>query len=66
MKKVLTALAVFCSLAFAQSALAANTASISVSHDPMVLAGSKSTTLHISIPQATDPIAAINIYTPSG
>ena len=66
MKKALTALAVFCTLAFAQSALAANTASIAVSHDPMVLAGSKSTTLHITIPQATDPIAAINIYTPSG
>src|SRR4051794_24996540 len=53
-------------LAFSQSAYAANTASISVSHDPFVLAGSKSTTLHISIPQATDPIAAINIYVPAG
>ena len=66
MKKALTAVAVFCTLAFAQSAFAANTGSIAVSHDPMVLAGSKATTIHVTIPQATDPIAAINIYTPSG
>jgi hypothetical protein len=66
MKKALTAIAVFCTLAFAQSALAANTGSISVSHDPMVLAGSKSTTIHVAIPQSTDPIASIRIYTPTG
>jgi hypothetical protein len=32
----------------------------------MVLAGSDSTTIHVSIPQATDAIAAINIFVPSG
>jgi hypothetical protein len=53
-------------LAFAGGAFAANTATIAVSHTPMVIGGSQSTTLHISIPQATDPIAAINIYLPSG
>ena len=66
MKKLLVAAAAFSALVFAQGALAANTASISVSHSPMVLAGSKSTTIHISIPQATDPMAAINIFVPSG
>ena len=66
MKRVIAALSVFAALAFAQGAFAANTGTISVSHDPMVLAGSKSTTLHITLPQADDPIAAINIYTPSG
>jgi hypothetical protein len=66
MKRTLTALAVFCTLAFAQSAFAANTGSISVTHDPLVLAGSKTTTIHVAVPQTTDPIAAVNIYTPSG
>jgi hypothetical protein len=53
-------------LAFAGSALAANTATVAVSHTPMVLNGSSSTTIHVSIPKTTDPIAAINIYVPAG
>ena len=53
-------------LLLAPSAFGANTASISVTHDPFVLAGSSSTTIHVTIPQATDPIAAINIYVPAG
>jgi hypothetical protein len=53
-------------LAFANAAFAANTASISVWHTPMVLAGSQSTTIHVSIPQTTAAVAAINIYVPSG
>jgi hypothetical protein len=53
-------------LAFAGSALAANTATVAVWHTPMVLNGSSSTTIHVSIPKATDPIAAINIYLPAG
>jgi hypothetical protein len=53
-------------LAFASAAFAANTASISVWHTPMVLAGSSSTTIHVSVPQATDGIAAVNIFVPSG
>jgi hypothetical protein len=66
MKKAIAAAAAVAALAFAQGAFAANTGSISVSHSPMVLAGSQSTTLHIVLPQSDDPIAAINIYTPSG
>jgi hypothetical protein len=65
MKYPLAAVAAILSLAFAQSALAANTATISVTHDSMILNGSKSTTIHIAIPQATDPIAAINIFVPA-
>jgi hypothetical protein len=53
-------------LVFANAAFAANTASVSVWHTPMVLAGSDSTTIHVSIPQTTDGIAQINIYVPSG
>jgi hypothetical protein len=53
-------------LTFAGGALAANTGKIAIWHTPMVLGGSQSTTLHISIPQATDPIAAISIYMPTG
>jgi hypothetical protein len=53
-------------LAFAGGAFAANTGSIAVWHTPMVLGGSTSTTIHITVPQATDPIAAINIYLPTG
>jgi hypothetical protein len=66
MKRVIAALSVFAALAFAQGAFAANTGTIAVSHDPMVPAGSRSTTLHITLPQADEPIAAINIYAPSG
>jgi hypothetical protein len=53
-------------LAFAGSALAANTATVAVWHTPMVLNGSSSTTIHVSIPKATDPIAAINFFLPAG
>ena len=66
MKKAIAAVAAVAALAFAQGAFAANTGSISVAHSPMVLAGSQSTTLHIVLPQSDDPIAAINIFTPSG
>jgi hypothetical protein len=66
MKKAIAAVAAVAALAFAQGAFAANTGSIAVAHSPMVLAGSQSTTLHIVLPQSDDPIAAINIYTPSG
>jgi hypothetical protein len=53
-------------LAFAGAAFAANTGSITVWHSPMVLAGSQSTTFHITVPQSTDPIAATTIYVPHG
>jgi hypothetical protein len=53
-------------LALAAGAFAANTGTVAVWHTPMVLGGSSSTTIHIALPQATDPIAAINIYLPTG
>ena len=66
MRTVAVAIGAFATLAFANAAFAANTASIAVSHTPMVLNGSSSTTIHVSIPQATDAMAAINIYVPNG
>jgi hypothetical protein len=66
LRTVLVAAVAIATLVFANAALAANTATISVWHTPMVLAGSDSTTIHVSIPQATDAIAAVNIYVPSG
>ena len=66
MRRVLLALAVSAGLFGANAALAANTGSITVSHTPMVLAGSQSTTIRVVVPQATDPIAATKIYVPTG
>jgi hypothetical protein len=66
LRTVLVAAVAVATLAFANAAFAANTASISVWHTPMVLAGSDSTTIHVSIPQTTDGIAAVNIFVPSG
>ena len=66
LRAAMVAAAALATLAFANAALAANTASLAVSHDPMVLAGSKTTKLHFSIPQSTDPIAAVNIYSGTG
>jgi hypothetical protein len=66
LRTVLVGAAALATLVFANAAFAANTASISVWHTPMVLAGSQSTTIHVSIPQATDGIAAVNIFVPSG
>jgi hypothetical protein len=65
-RAALVAAAVGAMLAFAGGAFAANTATVAVWHTPMVLGGSSSTTIHINLPQATDPIAAINIYVPTG
>jgi hypothetical protein len=47
-------------LVFAATALAANTATVSVT------GAGTATTLHISVPQATDGIARIAIYVPAG
>lgn len=58
--------AMLAGLACAGGVFAANTATIAVWHTPMVLSGSKSTTLDIGMPQSTDPIAAVNIYVPAG
>ena len=62
-RTALAAAAIGAMLAFAGGALAANTGTIAVWHTPMVLGGSSSTTIHISVPQTTDPIAAANINT---
>ena len=66
LRTVLVAAVAVATLVFATAAFAANTATISVWHTPMVLAGSDSTTIHVSIPQTTDGIAAVNIFVPSG
>jgi hypothetical protein len=66
LRTVLMSAAAIATLAFANAALAANSATISVSHTPMVLAGSQSTTIHVAVPQATDAVAAINIFVPNG
>ncbi len=59
-RAALVAAAVAATLAFAGSALAGNSALVSVS-----TAGT-ATTLHFSVPQTTDPIAAITIFVPTG
>ena len=66
LRTMLVAAVAVATLVFANAAFAANTATISVWHTPMVLAGSDSTTIHVSIPQSTDGIAAVNIYVPAG
>jgi hypothetical protein len=67
MKRGLTlAAATLAALVLAGVALAANTASISVTHTPMASSSSQATTIHVKIPQATDPIARIAIYVPNG
>jgi hypothetical protein len=66
MKSLMVAAAALATLVFANAALAANTATVAVWHTPMVANGSTSTTIHVNVPQATDPIAAINIFAPSG
>jgi hypothetical protein len=54
-------------LVAAGSALAApNTATVAVSHTPMAPGSSQATTIDITVPAATDPIAAITIYVPTG
>lgn len=60
MRMALVAAAAAGALAAAGSALAANTATIAVSQV------GAATTLHINVPQTTDPIAAITIFVPSG
>lgn len=57
---LMLAAAVGAGLAFTAVAAAANTATVAVSHS------GTSTTIHIGIPQSTDPIARIAIYVPAG
>ena len=66
MKKLLAAGAVIAGLVFAPGAFALNTGTFTVTHSPFVLAGSKSTTLHLTFPQSDDAIAQINIFSGTG
>jgi len=59
-RTALVAVAIVASFAVASTALAANVATIAVS------SSGTATTIHINVPQATDPIAAITIYVPTG
>ncbi len=53
-------------LALAGGAFAANTGTMAVWHTPMVLGGSSSTTIHVSLPRASDPVARLAMYAPTG
>ena len=67
--RIRTALVSVCALAtlaFASAALGANTGSVSVWHTPQTLANSASTTIHVNVPETTNPIAAVNIYSGTG
>ena len=59
-RTALVAAAIAASLVVAGSALAANVATIAVS------TSGTATTIHINVPQTTDPIAAISIFVPAG
>jgi hypothetical protein len=65
-RAVLMAAAAIAMLAFANGAFAANTGSLSVYHTPMSLASTGATTIQVSVPQSSDPIAAVNIYSGTG
>jgi hypothetical protein len=66
LRAALLGTAVVATLALAGSALAANTGTVAVWHTPMALGSVQSTTVHFNVPQTTDPVAAVNIYVPSG
>src|SRR5690242_7090204 len=66
LRAVLVAAGAIATLAFANAALAANTGSLAVYHTPMALADNGSTTIQVNVPQSTDPIAALRIYSATG
>ena len=61
-RAALVAAAALATLALANAAFAANTGSLAVWYTPMTLGSSNSATIHVKVPQTTDPIAAVNIY----
>ena len=65
-RALLAAGAAVAALALAGAATAANSGSIAVWHTPQTLANGQSTTIHLSLPQTDDPIAAINVYVGAG
>ncbi|HZR96817.1 MAG TPA: hypothetical protein VFA56_14055 [Gaiellaceae bacterium] len=67
LRAVAVAVAAVAPLAFAGNALAANTGTLTVWHTPMALGSSTATTtIHVSVPQSTDPIAAVTLYSAAG
>jgi hypothetical protein len=65
-RTALVAVSAIATLSFASAALAANTGSVSVWHTPQTLASSASTTIHVNVPETTNPIAVVNIYSGTG
>ncbi len=65
-RTALVAVSAIATLSFASAALAANTGSVSVWHTPQTLANSASTTIHVNVPETTNPIAVVNIYSGTG
>jgi hypothetical protein len=63
---IVAAVVVLLTLAFATPGLAANTGTVVVSHSTAALGKTVSTTIHVTLPLAQDPPAAINIYAPTG
>jgi hypothetical protein len=61
LRAALVAAAVTATLAFASAAFAANTGSLAVSQT-----SAGATTFSVALPQANDPPAAVNIYSPTG
>ena len=63
LRAALVAAGALATLLFAGAASAANTGSIAVWYTPMAPGSSAATTIHVKVPQSTDPIAAVQIYT---
>lgn len=53
-------------LALAAPSFAAFTPRIAVSHSTVATAGAHPTTIHVTVPQNDDPVAAMNIFAPVG
>jgi hypothetical protein len=65
-RAALVAAAIGAMLAFAGGAFAANTGTVAIWHTPMTLGSSGATTIHVSLPKTSDPVARLAIYAPNG
>jgi hypothetical protein len=65
-RAALGAAAIGAMLAFAGGAFAANTGTVAIWHTPMALGSSGSTTIHVSLPKTSDPVARLAFYAPPG
>jgi hypothetical protein len=63
LRAAIAAAAAAATLAFASSALAANTGKLTVSYSPTTAGSTGSTTIKVEAPQSDDSIAAVNIFT---